>query len=383
MRNLVLLLASIALVSIIVGGVALAAVINGTAGNDTLDGTIRSDSIFGYEGNDTLSGNSGSDELWGGFGSDVIRGDGGNDTLQGEGGDDSLYGGGKDDELRGADGKDLLSGGSGNDRLYDRDGGATVQDTIKCGTGTDTVRSDPTDRVSSDCENVNVDGAQDLLPDLGMGQLSNIYIQDTGTQKQLRFDTRIVNVGAGKFQVTGRRPDTNTTDMTTTQRIFDSAGDYRDVSTIGTFFYSGDGHNHWHVRDLEHYQLFQLDAGGNVVEPAVGQGVKNGFCFYDNTNWGATEPAYYIGCENNNPDALVVTMGLSKGWGDNYEAKIPTQYIDITGLADGRYRLQVAADEERRFVESDETNNSTWADLTIAGNTVTVDRYGPSAPFIS
>jgi hypothetical protein len=84
-----------------------------------------------------------------------------------------------------------------------------------------------------------------------------------------------VNVGAGQFEVTGRRPDTNTTDMTTTQRIFDSVGDYRGRSTAATFIYSGDGHEHWHVKDLEDYNLLQLDASGNVVEPAVvEQGVR-------------------------------------------------------------------------------------------------------------
>ena len=39
-----------------------------------------------------------------------------------------------------------------------------------------------------------------------------------------------------------------------------------------------------------------------------------------------------------------------------------------------------SADGSNRFLESDETNNSTWADLQITGNTVTVLGYGPTAP---
>ena len=385
MSRLVVLCASMTFALFVVGSVALAAVINGTAGGDTLDGTNRGDSIFGYGGNDTINGRGGQDELWGGFDSDTVYGQGDNDTLHGEGGNDTLYGGPGFDELRGADGVDVLTGQDGDDRLYDRDGNAAERDRFNCGTGNDTVQADPTDSVAKSCENVNRTGA-DLLPDLGMARPADIQIQNTGTEKQLRFSTTIVNVGAGQFEVTGRRPDTNTSDMTTTQRIFDSVGDYRDRSTAATFVYSGDGHDHWHVKDLEDYDLFQLDASGNVVEPAVvEQGSKIGFCFFDNTNYGSSELKYYVGCEGGNPDALRVTMGLSRGWGDTYGVNTVGQYLDITGLADGRYRLRVKADGDSadgsdRFLESDETNNSTWADLQITGDTVTVLEYGPSAP---
>jgi len=384
-KKFVVLCASMAFALFIVGSVALAAVINGTAGNDTLNGTSMGDSIFGYGGDDTINGRVGQDELWGGFDSDTVYGQGSNDTLHGEGGSDTLVGGGGNDELRGADGVDVLTGGAGDDRLYDRDGNAAERDRFNCGTGNDTIQADPTDRVASSCENVNRTGT-DLLPDLGMAQLTDIQIQNTGTQKQLRFSTTIVNVGSGQFEVTGRRPDTNTTEMTTTQRIFDSVGDYRDRSTTATLFYSGDGHDHWHVKDLEDYELFQLDASGNVVEPAVvEEGSKMGFCFFDNADYGSPEPEYYRGCEGGNPGAIKVTMGLSRGWGDTYGANTVGQYLDITGLADGSYRLRVMADGDSadgfdRFLESDETNNSTWADLQITGNTVTVLQYGPSAP---
>jgi hypothetical protein len=383
--KLVILCASMIFALFVVGTVALAAVINGTAGGDTLNGTSAGDSIFGYEGNDTIKGAGGQDELWGGFGSDTLDGANGNDTLHGEGGNDTLFGGGGSDELRGDDGVDILNGGGNDDRLYDRDGNAAERDRFNCGLGNDTVRADPTDQVASSCENVNLTG-EDRLPDLSMAQLADIQIQNTSTQKQLRFSTTIVNVGAGPFELTGRRPDTNTTEMTTTQRIYNSVGDYRDRSTAATLFYSGDGHNHWHVRDLEDYELLRLDASGNVVEPAVvEEGQKVGFCFFDNVDYGSSEPESYRGCENGNPGALRVTMGLSRGWGDKYGLGTVGQYLDITGLADGRYRLLVKADGDSvdgsdRFLESDETNNSTWATLQITGNTVTVLEYGPSAP---
>ena len=57
--------------------------------------------------------------------------------------------------------------------------------------------------------------ATDRLPDLGMDRLVNLRIKnctDTSKdcafvgQRQLRFDTIIVNVGAGRFEARGSRP---------------------------------------------------------------------------------------------------------------------------------------------------------------------------------
>ncbi len=94
--------------------------------------------------------------------------------------------------------------------------------------------------------------ATDSLPDLRMAKLQNLYIQKTTDgRKLLRFDSIVVNVGAGKMEVRGQRPDTSTSTMRVTQRIYNDAGGYRDRSTRGVMYYAGDGHTHWHLRDLE------------------------------------------------------------------------------------------------------------------------------------
>lgn len=216
--------------------------------------------------------------------------------------------------------------------------------------------------------------ATDRLPDLGMYKLTNIQIQNTNGQRQLRFDTRIVNTGAGAFEAHGSRPDTSTPTMGVTQRIFDDAGGYRDVPTTAQMYYAGDGHNHWHLKDLESYTLTRLDNGAKV-----GTGAKEGFCFFDNYRFGSTADPFYRGCANNQPDALAVTMGLSRGWGDTYGWRTVGQYIDVTNLTSGRYRLQATADQANWFEESDNTNNFTWANVQLKGGKVSVLRYGPSA----
>lgn len=75
-------------------------------------------------------------------------------------------------------------------------------------------------------------------------------------------------------------------------------------------------------------------------------------------------------------------MGLSVGWGDEYQWYLLDQTIEITGVPDGRYRLRAIADPADLFKESDETNNDTWTvvDLsTVDGRQkVKVAEQGPS-----
>jgi hypothetical protein len=72
-------------------------------------------------------------------------------------------------------------------------------------------------------------------------------------------------------------------------------------------------------------------------------------------------------------------MGLSRGWGDKYRYSLPDQYIDITGLPLGRYRMRATADPSDWFSESNNTNNFTWVDIKISGTSVSEIRYGPTA----
>src|SRR5215217_3536657 len=69
------------------------------------------------------------------------------------------------------------------------------------------------------------------LPDLEMARLTNIQIQNTSGHNLLRFDTRIVNTGVGRFEVHGSRPSTSTPTMGVTQRIFDGVGGHRNLAT--------------------------------------------------------------------------------------------------------------------------------------------------------
>src|SRR5215210_2963742 len=182
--------------------------------------------------------------------------------------------------------------------------------------------------------------ASELLPDLGMARLTDLKIEKTSDGRRLlRFSSIIVNVGDGPLELHGQRPNTGTPTMTTVQRIFDEAGEHRDVPTDAVMYFGGDGHNHWHVRDLESFGLTRLGKGSKV-----GTGAKHGFCFSDNYGYGSGQDPHYIGCGQS--EDLQVTVGLSVGWGDVYRYNLPDQYIDITGLGRGRYRLSGTADAD-------------------------------------
>ncbi len=220
--------------------------------------------------------------------------------------------------------------------------------------------------------------ASDRLPDLGMAHPKDLKIEKTSDgQKRLRFASIVVNVGAGPFEVRGQRADTTTTEMSVRQRIYDDAGGYRHVSTPAKMYFGGDGHNHWHVRDLEDFVLTRLDNG-----KLVGTGAKHGFCFFDNYRYGSSNPARYTtsgGACGGGSSATQTMMGLSVGWGDIYGPQLPDQYIDITGLTSGKYRLRATADADNWFLETNNSNNFSWVNIQISGDSVKVLKYGPAA----
>lgn len=219
--------------------------------------------------------------------------------------------------------------------------------------------------------------------DLGMAHLSDLYVATTTDGRELlRFSAMIVNVGSGPFEIVASRLD-QALSFTVSQRISQSDGSTTDVPTDAEMVYGGDGHDHWHVRDLESYDLLRLDNGVKV-----GTGAKSGFCFFDTDPYdlslpGAPQSRQYSHVTCGNRDSLDVSMGLSIGWGDEYPWNLPDQYIDITAVDNGKYRLRATADQGELFTEASESNNVTWVDIRLSrrgGQTsVKILDYGPDA----
>ncbi len=218
----------------------------------------------------------------------------------------------------------------------------------------------------------------DALPDLRMKKVTSAYIlKTTDGRKLLKFPSVVVNVGKGRFEARGYRSSTSDPTMDTRQRIYNTGGGYRTVATNAVMRYADDGHNHWHVMNLQRFRLYRVGDGSHV-----GSGAKTGFCFWDNTKYnlslaGAPDYAYYKGCGY--PSNLSVRVGLSIGWGDTYPAAMSRQHIDVTRLSDGDYRLTQWADPSNWFQEGSNDNNKAITYLRIKGTTVTILRVASGA----
>ena len=231
--------------------------------------------------------------------------------------------------------------------------------------------------------------ASDRLPDLGMYKLLDFQIEKTPDHRRLlRYTTIIVNTGTGNFQAEGSRASSEQPEMSVVQRIFDDAGSSRVRPTAARMYWSGDGHDHWHLRDLETSSLERVDRGGDRDDDLRGgsnASAKHGFCFFDNIKFnlllvGAPLDAFYMGCGTDST-VLTQTMGLSIGWGDAYFYDLVDQWVDITDVRPGRYRLTASADAQNWFLESDESNNFTWTELQLRRNVAPrVTAQGPFAP---
>lgn len=136
----------------------------------------------------------------------------------------------------------------------------------------------------------------------------------SGYRRILRFDTVLINAGDGNL-VVGDRSDPN--------------------NPYSQFFVFHPCHGHYHIRDFSVYELF--DASGTVVVA----GHKQGFCFEDSFKYAGGKSTGFD-CE---------FQGITSGWGDWYYKQLVGQWIDITGVPEGDYRVRVTINEASIFDE--------------------------------
>lgn len=168
----------------------------------------------------------------------------------------------------------------------------------------------------------------------------------------LRLSTAIANLGDGAMEIRGTTayPD-GTQDVV--QRIYNSDGSYSE-RVAGIFRYHP-LHEHVHFDGFSVYNLRARTNGGGAGVVLRG-GSKTSFCLMDVVE-------YDLGLPNAPADQVYAEcatyQGVSVGWNDLYVKSLPDQWVDVTGVADGSYWLEVVADPENLLEETDESNNTT------------------------
>ncbi len=110
-------------------------------------------------------------------------------------------------------------------------------------------------------------------------------------------------------------------------------------------------HQHYHFTDFADYQLV------NSAGEPVAIGLKAGFCLLDSEPWrsGAAVDRRFS-CSN---------QGIQEGWADLYTRDLSCQWVDITGLPSGIYRLEIEVNPAGRLPERTRTNNLTYLSVYI------------------
>lgn len=225
-----------------------------------------------------------------------------------------------------------------------------------------------------------VAAATDRLPDLKMAPIYDLYLQHHNGKVRLRFGSTVWNIGQGPLEARGtNRVKRRMTEIR--QVIYASDGTTHSITPPGVYgFFAGDGHNHWHLSNFVLSTLYPITA-----EPPAPTDVrrlrKTGFCLIDSVRVpldvrppnSAPSRAYRVaGCGT--LDSRRFKMGISVGWADVYPASIAYQWVNVTTLPAGDYRLCSTPNPAGAWQEVTLANNSAWIDLHIdvAANQLTI-----------
>ena len=214
-------------------------------------------------------------------------------------------------------------------------------------------------------------GAVPQLPDLvadppGAASAPEVYDDGAGPRLLMRFDGFVHNRGPGALEINAsNRVGAAMTSVT--QRNYDSGGGVS-ANQAGNpapqvLFETDDSHDHWHLKHIARYSLWTAD-GTAEVAPAQ----KAGFCLVDSQRIeapGSSAPKYTVSgsgfCQRGNPTASGLTMGVSAGWRDIYNRNLAFQWVDVSDVAPGNYRLRAEIDAEGTIAETVEANPPAFA----------------------
>ena len=263
----------------------------------------------------------------------------------------------------GAEDADITGATSNTYTLVDADQGKTVKVRVSFTDDADneeSLASEPTGEVSEDY----------LLPDLisdppTRSGLVSVEVAPDGTELlALRFEGYVTNLGVGPLDLSGNpqlSDPANLTSHDVWQRALTTSGDWVQLTKPPVRYETADTHNHFHLMGVMAYSLWD-ETGTLQIRPSE----KIGFCLVDTEHLPERhaqpsvqryEQSELETCMSYKPDAQYLRMGVSAGWRDTYHRDMVFQWVDVSDVTPGVYRIGVQADPNDVVVESDETNN--------------------------
>src|ERR1043165_1955560 len=221
-----------------------------------------------------------------------------------------------------------------------------------------------------------------LLPDLhvlasylpgGGTSVGNVTATSNGTGGwQISYSTAMANGGQGAFELRGQ-PQTETgTDgvlrQLVNQRVYQSDGTFQDRAA-GYFVYHPT-HGHVHFEDMAFGRL-RIRTNPTSTSPyggvgdVVALGPKTSFALIDINHYNSSLPGSPSSGQYPTSDNTV--QGISVGWNDVYGSGLAGQQIDVTGVANGAYWLEIECDPNNNILETDDTNNVTRVPIILGG----------------
>jgi hypothetical protein len=204
-----------------------------------------------------------------------------------------------------------------------------------------------------------------LAPDLFALPASGVSAGQENGRDLVLFNSMIGNAGPGPLVLEGRRNPPGP--KPAVQKLRRAGGGWM-THPAGVFVYdASDGHFHWHYNHLARYRL--LDAAGRAVRTSG----KIGFCFVPTDvvdlplggHVATNEELELSNCGTS--FSRSVKMLLPAGYGDEYSQSVAGQALDVTGLPDGRYAIEVAIDPPRRLRQVTHANDRSLRTIILGG----------------
>ena len=207
------------------------------------------------------------------------------------------------------------------------------------------------------------------LPDLRQEPPSQVAVRRDAGRPVLVFRSAVGNVGQGPLIVNGRR-DRGERLMRVTQELHRLDGSITRVPITARMKYQPGGHNHWHLLGFDRFDLRDPATGARVARSN-----KVGFCLgsrfrVDRAVPGTpARPVFNSNCGRYLPGLMRVRVGIDVGYADDYAAFVEFQYVDLSGVAPGRYLLAHEADPDHHLRVGDRRDDTAYSLIDLAAPT--------------